>query len=269
MKIIISHDVDHLYVSEHYADLVVPKFIVRACIELFSGKISFLTWLRRFFVLLSNRWHRIPELIKFNTEHNIPSTFFFGMAKGKGMVYSNKRAQPWIKYVLDKGFEAGVHGIAFDKEEEMRSEFQLFNNLSDKVRFGIRMHYLRQNESTFINLEEAGYIFDSSEYKIKEPYKIGNMWEFPLSLMEGYLFENGKPWQTQSLEQVKKKTIEIFNEARAKKLSYFTALFHDRYFDSSFKAWRDWYTWFIEFAKKQDCSFISYTDAIKELEKKN
>ena len=269
MKVIISHDVDHLYVSEHYADLVVPKFIVRAFIELFSGKISFYTWHKRILVLLTNRWHRIPELITFNKENEIPATFFFGIAKGKGMMYSNKSAMPWLKYVFEKGIEAGVHGIAYDNIEEIRKEYKAFENISGKKGFGIRMHYLRQNENTFLNLEKAGYIFDSSEYKLENPYKIGNMWEFPLSLMEGYLFEDGKPWQTQSIEQAKKKTIEIFKEANNNNLQYFSVLFHDRYFDTSFKDWNSWYIWLIEFLKEQKCTFISYADAIKELEQHN
>ena len=266
MKIIISHDVDHLQVTEHYADLVVFKFIVRACIELLTGKISMHSWLRRLFVLFTNCWHRIPEIIKFNKENNIPATFFFGMAKGKGMVYSNKKVQPWIKYALDKGFDVGVHGIAYDNEEEIRKEYQLFENGSDKNSFGIRMHYLRQNEYTFLNLEKAGYIFDSSVYALSNPYKIGKMWEFPLSLMEVYLFENGKPWQSKSLEEVKNKTIEVFKEAESKNLQYFSVLFHDRYFDSSFDDWKKWYVWLIEFVKEQNNTFISYSDAIKELE---
>jgi len=266
MKIIVSHDVDHLYVSEHYADMVVPKFIVRAFIELFSGTISVKTFFKRIFKLFMNRWHRIPEIVTFNNKNNIPATFFFGMAKGKGMMYSNKSVQPWIKYVLDNGIDAGVHGIAYCEEQLIKKENERFFALSDKKEFGIRIHYLRQKPDTLLNLEKSGYVFDSSDYALKNPYKIGSMWEFPLSLMEGYLFENGKPWQTQSIEQVKKKTIEIFEEAKNKNLQYFSILFHDRYFDSSFKDWKNWYIWLIWFLKEQKCIFISYQDAIKELE---
>jgi hypothetical protein len=41
MKIIISHDIDHITVFEHKKDLIIPKFIIRSFIELGLGYISF------------------------------------------------------------------------------------------------------------------------------------------------------------------------------------------------------------------------------------
>ena len=266
MKIIISHDVDHLYVNEHYADLVIPKFIARAFIELFSGNISFKVFVTRIARLFTNRWHRINELVKFNKVNNVPATFFFGVSKGKGMVYSNKKATPWIRYVVENGFDAGVHGIAFENKKEINDEYLVFKTISQTNDFGIRMHYLRKNENTFLNLEKAGYCFDSSEYAIKAPYKIGQMWEFPLSLMDGYLFENGKSWQSENLEKVKELTLMAFEKAEKLEIPYFSVLFHDRYFDSSFKEWQDWYMWFIKYMKEKNGIFISYKEAIKELD---
>ena len=41
MKVIVSHDIDHLTVSEHlFKDAIVPKYYIRSYIELLSGKIS-------------------------------------------------------------------------------------------------------------------------------------------------------------------------------------------------------------------------------------
>ena len=44
-----------------------------------------------------------------------------------------------------------------------------------------------------------------------------------------------------------------------------TLLFHDRYFDDSFKIWKEWYIWVINYFKNKGYEFISYEKAIKEL----
>ena len=39
MKVIISHDIDHITAREHLTDTIIPKFIIRNKIELLTGKI--------------------------------------------------------------------------------------------------------------------------------------------------------------------------------------------------------------------------------------
>ena len=66
MKAIISHDIDHLSLWEHTNDLILPKFFVRAKIELFSGKISIPEYFLRMSDFFKNKWQNIDELIEFN-----------------------------------------------------------------------------------------------------------------------------------------------------------------------------------------------------------
>ena len=85
MKIIVSHDVDHLWATDHVKDLIIPKFLVRSTIHLFQRRIAVPTfWGRLLACIPGKRWNRIPEILEFDKANNIPSTFFFGMANGLG-----------------------------------------------------------------------------------------------------------------------------------------------------------------------------------------
>jgi len=268
MKIIISHDVDHITVWEHWRDLVLPKCIVRSSIELALSRISFAEYWLRFKEITANKFHNLDELMLFDKKNNVNSTFFIGVNRGLGLCYSLKSAEYWTRRILGKQFDVGVHGVEFDNLEGIKKEYETFKQISGSSKFGIRMHYLRSSKDTLKFIDKASYIFDSTLYESKNPYKIGNLWEFPLHIMDGYLFNSNSKWQNQSISQVKDQTLRILEQADKKGIKYFTLLLHDRYFSNSFKAWKEWYVWVIEYLKKNGCEFVTYRDAIRELEAK-
>ncbi len=266
MKIIISHDVDHITVLEHTRDFIIPKFIVRSLIELGFGYTSISEINKRFAECLKNKWQSIEELMKFDKENNVPSTFFVGVSKGKGLCYSLENAEYWIKKIMERGFDIGVHGIAYDNYELIKAESDTFKRISNLKKFGIRMHYLRHNEYTLDYLDKAEYLFDTSIYELKNPYKIGNLWEFPLHIMDGYIFYNKSRWQNVLLEKARQDTRSLIEKAHENGINYFTILFHDRYFSEGFKQWKEWYMCLINYLKNNGFSFINYKNAITELE---
>ncbi|MCD6239519.1 MAG: hypothetical protein J7K51_09465 [Thermotogae bacterium] len=268
MKVIISHDVDHITVWEHKRDLIISKFVVRSFIEFALGYISSSEIKCRFRGLFKNKWQNIMELMEFDREKEISSTFFIGVANGLGLSYSLRNAEFWIKRILREGFDVGVHGISFNNLDNMKNEYDIFKNLSGLEKFGIRMHYLRSSEDTLGFLDKAGYLFDSTLYELKNPFKVGDLWEFPLHIMDGYILYENSRWQNQTLEQAKGKTKRVIEEAYKKGIKYFTILFHDRYFNNSFKSWKDWYTWTVDYLKNSEFKFTTYREAIQELEKK-
>lgn len=265
MKIIISHDVDHLFREDHYKDLIYPKLWVRESLKFIRGKINPRQWLGRMMSPFRKERHNLAAIMKYDRELCIPSTFFFGMANGLGMSYNREKAYNIIKNVISSGFDVGVHGIAFSDLEKMKEEFALFRNMRFIDSFGIREHYVRFDDTTFEKMSDVGYLFDSTEfdkekgYLIKAPYKAGHMWEFPLTVMDGYLPDN--------TACAKIKTIEILKEAHEADLRYFTILFHDYLFCDAYASYRDWYIWLTRYlAADKQYEFISYRDAIKELE---
>ena len=88
----------------------------------------------------------------------------------------------------------------FENFEKINAEYTLFKSISKQATFGTRMHYIRKNEQTFSNMAKAGYCFDSSEMSFKAPYKIGQMWEFPFQIMDGYIIEKPKKWQSKNFQ---------------------------------------------------------------------
>lgn len=267
MKAIISHDIDHLTVSEHYLkDLIVPKHIIRSYIELFTGKISVSELFNRTGDILNNQWQHIEALHQFNQKHNISSTFFIGVNQGLGLSYSLKQSQFWIHKLLEIGADVACHGIEYESFETINSEYLLFQQTSNLKSFGSRMHYIRKNDSTLSNMAKAGYLFDSSEMGFKTPYKVGEMWEFPFQIMDGYIIEKPKQWQSKNFSQSCDATKVLIDKSFEANLPYLCVDFHDRYFSNSHKTWKDWYMWLIEYLSSQKIEFVNFKQAISELE---
>ncbi len=263
MKIIISHDIDHITVKEHFTDTIIPKFIIRNKIELLSGKISFKEFMLRLNKLFKNKWNNIEELMEYNYKHSIPGTFFIGVNTGVGLNYSLDLSEQWIKKIVGNGVDCGVHGIAYDNFEDVKKEYDTFKKLSGLDSFGIRMHYLRNDDKTFQNLAKAGYLFDTTDYGIKKHYKIGKMHEFPLHIMEGYELEAGKKWQSKSTKQAVESAISKINDAEKAGIEFLSILFHDRYFDNSFLSWKNWYKEVTDYCRVQGYEFVNYRKAIE------
>lgn len=267
MKAIISHDIDHITVWEHlFRDTIIPKYLARMHIELLSGKISTREYTLRWSDFFKNKWQNIDELITFNNINAVPSSFFIAVNKGIGLSYSNTSAMLWIEQMKLRNCEVGLHGIAFDNQDQMRKEHDVFASLTGMRDFGIRMHYVRNNESTFELLAKTGYRYDSTECAFKNPYRIGGMWEFPFQIMDGWIIENYKRWQSLNLLQAKENTVRLIDKAFENKLHYLGIDFHDRYFSHAFKTWLDWYMWLVEYLKSNDIPCINFNDAIQELE---
>jgi len=265
MKVIVSHDVDHLNVNEHWKDFFFLKMWVRSFIELFRGQIRFIVFCHRLTSIFDNRIHRIPELCDFDQQNGVQATYFFGMSHALGMVYKQSKALPWINYVKEKGYDAGVHGCDYLHLDAIKKEHDDYSILTGDTSFGIRNHYVRYDEDTFNKMSQAGYIFDTSEFNkvrptYKKPYKVGSMWEFPLAIMEGYVVHH-------DLEDAKNITKKFVEETIKAEGEYLTILFHDSYFNEKcYPVEKAYYEWIIYYLKSLGLEFVSYKDAIKELE---
>lgn len=267
MKIIISHDVDHLYRRDHYHDLIFVKRGIRAILELLKRDICAKECFYRIWEMFLFQQHHIEEIMMWDKKNGIPSTFFFGVEKGLGMNYSLSDAIPVIKKVEENNFSVGLHGISYNKKNKMQQEHVKFKKILGNDNFGIRMHYVRQDKTTFKMLSQLNYLFDTSEFNkktghcLKFPYKVGNMWEFPLCMMDGYL--------PKKLEEKKDETKKMLETGKRRGLPYFTILFHDCFFSDAYLTMKEWYMWIVEYLKEEGYEFISYFDAINELEKED
>jgi len=185
---------------------------------------------------------------------------------GTYLNYSLKDAVYWINRVREAVFFVGVHGVQYDIPAAIHQEHGTFKDITGLDHFGIRMHYLRMNGDTLINLEKAGYAFDSSVETLKAPYKIGRMWEFPLHIMDGSIFYRGRRWINTTFEQARQITLDMFAQAEAQGIPYFTILLHDPYFSPAYRHVFNWYRWVIQYAGENGMEFVDYGGAVEELE---
>lgn len=267
MKVIVSHDVDHLYWREHWLrDLYIPKLILRNIIYAGKGIISGKSAIRRSNFLADKRMNRIKELMEFLKKMEIHSTFFFGMSSGNSLSYKFDEAIPYIKLVQECGHEVGLHGISSDSLSKLGEEKRRLEDILQNEVPGIRMHYLRQSSVRNEILGQLGFKYDSTEYKIHSPYLLNGLtYEFPISVMDAYALNAN----IQSLDKAKQYTLDRIEEAKKHEGTYFVINFHDPYFDESYKVYKDWFVWLIELLKKDGNEFITFSAALKSLSHEN
>jgi len=241
MKIIISHDIDHLGVKEHiFKDLIIPKYIFWSILEFIKGKISLKTFFRKIIGLFNkNAWNNLKELLEFDKLSGVNSTFFVAVNNGKGLSYSQKQAKAAIDLIKKYQFNIGVHGICYDNYGGIKKEYNDFKKISGLNNFGIRMHYLRLNQETLKNLVKIGYLFDTTVLSdnLAQEYKIDKITEIPFHIMDGDLLG---PRVNFILNQVKQKTLELLDRAEKENKKYFAILFHQRYFSEEFPQQKKW-----------------------------
>ncbi len=266
MKIIVSHDVDHLDASEHAGDGIRLKFAVRTLLEVAAGRTGIPEAARRAGSLRRGRWHRIPEVMDHDERNGIPSTFFFGMAEGLGLSYSPEAAEPWIRQAMSRGFGTGVHGIAYDDPGAIREERDRFRAVSGLEGFGIRMHYLRNSPDTAVLLASAGYAFDATLGRTGNPRIVAGMPVFPVHLMDGWVLQSGPfGMQAGDRERVRRDTRDTIRREAESGTEYFSLLFHDRYYSDEFPAWKSWYEETIEYLRSEGHTFTGYDRARSEV----
>lgn len=256
MKIILSHDIDHLHGLEHWRDVYWPGVWYRGAKALGKGQIGLVTYWKRAWPL--QRLERIKEVLELDRSVGATPTFFVGMTNGLRLSYSRKAIHPHINYLLAKKVPVGIHGMAYDKPKKMKEEYHAFLKLASGPPAGIRNHYLRQSENTLNLMTDLGYFFDSTTYKMKSPYNINGMWEFPISLMDVSLGIDS------SLKDKQEHSIQVYENANKRELPYFVLNFHDNYFSGAYPSMKAWYVWFLQHLAKNH-AFITFEEAVKEL----
>ncbi len=255
MKIIISHDVDHLYLAEHLKDTFLPGSIIRTSKSLLKGAIN----IKQAFSRYSSQLNRVRELHEYNAAYGVRETFFFGMRKGLNLSYDYQRSFSLIKYLVDQDVLVGLHGMGYNSIELLREEMQRIQSaLPAGYPLGIRNHYLRKDSNTLNYMSQLGFRFDSTNYELAPPHQIGSMWEIPISIMDaGFLSHYAN-----DSDDLKRRTTEKINEAMSQSLEYFVINFHDIFFNQGYPDFMRWYTWLIPYLKEREFEFVDFSEAV-------
>ncbi len=143
----------------------------------------------------------------------------------------------------------------------MFNEKERFKNIlgiNDPI--GIRNHYLRKNDQTLNYMENCGFLFDSTCYGMIEPFRVGDMWEFPISVMECYEVDKSK-----DLSFNLNRTFKILEDYLVNNMPFFVINFHDIYFNDNFPYYKNWYIELIKHCKNENLEFTTFKQAIQQL----
>jgi hypothetical protein len=256
MKVIVSHDVDHLYLKDHFTDTFIPGSLLRGMKSVMKGSISPSQLSKRY----SRELNNIRALRAFNRSYGVRETYFFGMRNGLNLSYNWKEAGPFIRYLLDEKVLVGLHGMAYDSLDLLKEEAARIKSfLPENYPLGIRNHYLRRNDETLNIMDKAGFLFDSTIYEQVEPYRSGKMWEIPISVMDaGFL----SPLKN-NLDELKRKSIALIEKSAGN--SFFVINFHDIYFSDGYPDFKEWYSWLIQYFAERNFEFINFHQAVQSL----
>jgi|TARA_B110000196_G_C21139544_1_gene663034 peptidoglycan/xylan/chitin deacetylase (PgdA/CDA1 family) len=140
-------------------------------------------------------YRNIPKYMELEEKIGIRSTFFFRTSYEDGNVDDYEDD---IQTLLKGNWEIGLHvdPKSIDNIEKIKQEKEKLESLTRKPIIGNRVHFLNYNSELPIKLKKLGFLYDSSlrhsKDKIDEKEmgysKINGLIEFPVTLMDAYLF---------------------------------------------------------------------------------
>ena len=146
-----------------------------------------------------NLYRNIPEYIELDEKFGIRSTFFFRTLYEDGNVDDYEDD---IQTLQKGGWEIGLHTDpqSVNSIEKIKQEKDKLESLTKKPIVGNRVHFLNYDEKLPSKLKELEFLYDSSlrhsKNKIDEKEMgysiIDGIVEFPVTLMDAYLFTHMK-----------------------------------------------------------------------------
>ena len=142
-----------------------------------------------------NLYRNIPEYMELEEKFGIRSTFFFRTLYEDGIV---EDYEDDILELQEGKWEIGLHTDpqSVNDIEKIRLEKKKIESITKKPIIGNRVHFLNYNLELPKKLKKLGFLYDSSlrhsKDKIDEKEmgysKIDELIEFPVTLMDAYLF---------------------------------------------------------------------------------
>ena len=144
-------------------------------------------------------YRNIPDYMEIEEKFDVRSTFFFRTFYENGDVldYEND-----IEQLQKSNWEIGLHTdpSSIDDLDKIRLEKEKLESITGKQIVGNRVHYLNYNSGLLEKLEKLGFSYDSSLRYSKDRIdekemgysRIHGIVEFPVTLMDAYLFTHMK-----------------------------------------------------------------------------
>ncbi|HEX5185899.1 MAG TPA: hypothetical protein VFV86_03325 [Nitrososphaeraceae archaeon] len=181
-----------------------------------------------------NLYYNFPELMDLEDRFNIRSTFFFRTyyENGNYLDYEDE-----IKSLIKGNWEIGLHmdGKSIKNLDLIKKEKSNLEILTKKPINGNRVHYLSFDNMLLSKLFQAGFTYDSTMKKYKDRTsiedmnysKINEIIEFPLTIMDTYLFTYMGVTEKNILDIFKDAISTAIDKDNSKNIKIITLLWHD------------------------------------------
>ena len=142
-----------------------------------------------------NLYRNIPEYMEIEEKFDVRSTFFFRTFYENGDVIDYEDD---IKQLQESNWEIGLHTdpSSVNDLDKIHLEKEKLESITRRAVIGNRVHYLNYNSGLLEKLKKLGFNYDSSLRHSKDRIdekemgysRIHGMIEFPVTLMDAYLF---------------------------------------------------------------------------------
>ena len=156
-------------------------------------------------------YRNIPEYMELEEKFGVRSTFFFRTFYENGDVLDYEDD---IKQLQKSNWEIGLHTdpSSIDDLDKIRLEKEKLESITGKQIIGNRVHFLNYNLELPKKLEKLGFNYDSSLRHSKDRIdekemgysRIHGIIEFPVTLMDAYLFTYMKIREEKIISQFQK-----------------------------------------------------------------
>jgi peptidoglycan/xylan/chitin deacetylase (PgdA/CDA1 family) len=218
---------------------------------------------------INELYRNFSEFMEIEEKFGVKSTFFFRTQYENG---DYRDYQDDIKKIIQNGWEIGLHTdpSSINEIKKIEEEKNNLEKLTSSKIFGNRVHYLSNDPELLKKLSELGFIYDSSNKKIKNLIssedmgyqKINNIIEFPVTLMDAYLFSYMNISEEKIISTVEK-TLNLCRQLDSD-FNIMTILWHDNVL--KMRGGR-MYPKILEFLASQDdvimCNGLELTKKIK------
>ena len=160
-------------------------------------------------------YRNIPEYMEIEEKFDVRSTFFFRTLYENGDVLDYEDD---IKQLQKSDWEIGLHTdpSSINDLDKIRLEKEKLESISGKQIIGNRVHYLNYNSGLPEKLAKLGFSYDSSLRYSKDRIddkemgysRINDIIEFPVTLMDAYLFTYMKIQEDKIISEFQK-TLEL------------------------------------------------------------
>jgi peptidoglycan/xylan/chitin deacetylase (PgdA/CDA1 family) len=224
-------------------------------------------------------------ILDLEQRNGFKSSFYFISGKGAKFEYTRSLTDPkimkLIRMIEDRGCEVGLHGShrSYHNSEQLILEKAKIDRVVRDANFGCRQHYLRfKTPETWRNQEEAKLLYDSTlAFADRAGFRCGiclpfkpldvlenrplNLWELPLTVMEGSLkepeYENLSPGEAYN-EIIR--LMEVVNKYHG----VFVLLWHNSSFDplNGWSGWKEVYESTMKYIREQNAWVTSGKEVI-------